>query len=104
MKRFAIALASLGIAATALPAAAAPWQSINARQARLDARIDQGVRNGTLTRNEAYRLRGEFRQIAGLERRYRANGLSNWERRDLDHRFDLLSARIRYDRHDRRHR
>ena len=78
------------------------WQSINARQANLDRRIDAGVRNGTLTRSEAIRLRAEFRNIAYLEARYRrtGGGLNAWERADLDRRFDRLSARIRYERRD----
>jgi hypothetical protein len=76
------------------------WVSINQRQAQLDRRIDQGVRNGSLNRREAYRLRSEFNQIARLEARYRSNGLSGWERADLDRRFDQLSAQIRYERHD----
>jgi hypothetical protein len=76
------------------------WVSINERQARLDHRIDQGVRNGTLNRREAYRLRGDFHRIARLEARYRVNGLNSWERADLDRRFDGLSAQIRIQRHD----
>jgi len=82
------------------------WQSINSRQRNLDRRIDMGVRNGTLTRVEARRLRAEFRQIAYLENRYRrtGRGLNAWERADLDRRFDRLSARIRYERHDRNYR
>ena len=76
------------------------WVSINQRQAQLDRRIDQGVRNGSLNRREAYRLRGEFNDIARLEYRYRQNGLNGWERADLDRRFDQLSAQIRYERHD----
>jgi hypothetical protein len=76
------------------------WTSINQRQTQLDRRIDVGVRNGQLTRQEAWRLRGEFNQIARLEARYRQNGLSNWERADLDRRFDRLSAQIRYERRD----
>ena len=76
------------------------WVSINQRQAQLDHRIDQGLRNGSLNRREAYRLRSEFNQIARLEARYRSNGLSGWERADLDRRFDQLSAQIRYERHD----
>lgn len=76
------------------------WVSINQRQAQLDRRIDQGVRHGSLNRREAYRLRAEFNQIARLEARYRANGLNGWERADLDRRFDVLSARIRAERHD----
>ena len=76
------------------------WISINQRQAQLDRRIDQGVRNGSLNRREAYRLRGEFNQIARLEARYRVNGLNGWERADLDRRFDSLSAQIRAERRD----
>ena len=76
------------------------WRSIDQRQAQLDHRIDQGLRNGSLTRREAWRLRAEFRDIARLEARYRMNGLSGWERADLDRRFDQLSAQIRYERRD----
>jgi hypothetical protein len=76
------------------------WQSINQRQANLDRRIDQGVRNGQLSRREAVRLRSEFNQIARLEARYRRGGLTQWERADLDRRFDRLSAQIRYERRD----
>lgn len=103
MKKFLIPLlAASALAGAALPAAAAPWLSINQRQAQLDHRIDVGVRNGSLTRREAINLRAEFRGIANLEARYRrTGGLQAWERRDLDRRFDILSARIRIDRHDR---
>lgn len=76
------------------------WTSINQRQAMLDRRIDQGIRTGDLDRREAMRLRTEFRQIARMENRYRQNGLSNWERADLDRRFDRLSAQIRWERRD----
>lgn len=103
MKKILIPLlAASALTAFAAPAFAAPWQNINQRQANLDRRIDQGVRNGSLTRSEAHRLRAEFRDIARLEARYRATGgLQAWERNDLDRRFDRLSARIRYERHDR---
>ncbi len=110
MKTFSLIAAGLGLAVAAVPAAAiaappqAQWQSINQRQAQLDRRIDQGVRNGGLSRQEATRLRAEFRQIAQLERRYRANGLSMRERNDLNRRFDALSAKIRWESRDRDHR
>lgn len=77
------------------------WQSINQRQMQLDRRIDRGVQRGEITRAEAYRLRGEFNQLARLEHRYRVNGLTRWERADLDRRFDRLSAQIRFERNDR---
>jgi polyhydroxyalkanoate synthesis regulator phasin len=104
MKKFALMIAGIGIAAATVPAATAQagWQNINQRQAQLDQRIDQGVRTGQLTRNEAARLRAEFRGIADLEIRYRrsAPGLTVAERRDLDRRFDALSRKIRAERHD----
>lgn len=97
-----IAASALAVAAPASAQGLRGWQPINQRQANLDHRIDVGVRNGSLTRAEAGRLRAEFNDIARLEARYRrSNGLSAWERADLDRRFDALSARIRYERNDR---
>jgi len=104
MKRFLLPLTALVVlSATPLAAQAAPWQSVNQRQANLDRRIDQGVRTGELTRPEAARLRGEFRTLARLEIQYRRSGggLSMQERRDLDLRFDRLSQRIYAQKHDR---
>lgn len=103
MKRTLLALAALAsVAAAPLAAQAAPWQSINQRQASLDHRIDVGVRNGSLSRAEAMRLRGEFRSLSRLEISYRrSNGLSMRERADLDARFDRLSRQIQIERHDR---
>jgi len=105
MKKFLAMAVAASALAVAAPASAQSWQSINQRQANLDARIDAGVRSGDLTRNEAARLRGEFRDLARLEARYRSsNGLSMSERRDLDMRFDRLSAQIRFERNDRQER
>jgi hypothetical protein len=103
MKRTLLALDALAaVAAAPLAAQAAPWQTINQRQANLEHRIDQGVRNGSLTRSEALRLRGEFRSLSRLEASYRrSNGLSMRERADLDARFDRLSRQVRIERHDR---
>lgn len=108
MKKFALMIAGLGIATAALPSAAvaAPWQNINQRQAQIDQRIDRGIRNGALSRREGTALRGEFRQIAQLENRYRrtGGGLSVQERRDLDQRMNRLSTRIKIERNDRNNR
>ena len=103
MKRFLItALAATALSAAAMPAAAQVFQPINQRQATLDARIDQGVRSGALTRGEAIKLRSDFREIAAIEARYRAsNGLSAAERVDLERRMDALSARIWISKNDR---
>lgn len=77
------------------------WDRISMRIDRLDHRIDQGVRNGQLSRREAVRLRSNFRDLVRLENRYSRDGLSRWERQDLNQRFDRLSAQIRYERRDR---
>ncbi len=100
------ALVAAATMAVALPAAvsAAPWQSINQRQANLYHRIDVGVRNGSLTRAESSQLRTRFANLRRLEYRYRHNGLNRSERADLDRRFDALSRSIRTERHDRQHR
>lgn len=99
-KLLAMAVAASALAVAA-PASAQGWQSISQRQAYLDARTDAGVRDGSLTRTEAARLRAEFRYLARLEARYRASyGLSSAERRDLDARFERLSAEIYDQRRD----
>lgn len=105
-KHFTIALAGLGFAAAAVPAAAQPWQSINQRQHGLEARIDQGTRSGTLTRREATQLRSQLRDLTRLEAQYRRSGggLSNWERRDLNQRFDRLGQKIRNESRDHQRR
>lgn len=100
MKKFLVMAVAASALAVAAPASAQVWQSINQRQANLDARIDAGVRDGSLTRQEAFRLRSEFNDLARLEARYRADGLSYGERADLDRRFDSLSQQIRYQRND----
>jgi opacity protein-like surface antigen len=74
---------------------------INQRQNRIERRIDVGVDRGALTPREAGRLQQEARDIARLEARYRYNGLTGWERSDLDRRLDRLEARLAYELRDR---
>lgn len=93
-----LTLAALLIA-TAIPTFAAA-QTIDERQNNIFRRIDEGVRNNALTREEAQRLRQEFYDIAELERRYRYDGLDQRERQDLNRRFDDLSRRIDRERAD----
>jgi hypothetical protein len=78
------------------------WQSISQRQANLDARIDAGIRDRSLTPGEAARLRAEFQAIVRQEDQYRASppGLTRDERADLDRRMDDLDRRIRVNRND----
>ncbi len=102
MKKILLSITAVSAlaAATVVPAVASA-QSFDHRQDRLERRIDQGLRNGSLSRGEAYRLNAQLHETARLEYRYRRDGLSGWERADLDRRFDRISAAIRYERHDR---
>jgi opacity protein-like surface antigen len=105
-------VAASALTVTATAASAQPYRdhdngyrgaliSIDQRQEQLQRRIDRGVARGDLTRREAYRLQSQMRDIARLEARYRMNGLSGWERADLDNRLDRLSAQVRFERNDR---
>lgn len=77
--------------------------NINAQQQRLDTRIDIGIRNGRLTRNEAASLRAQFRNIARLEANYRRNGLSRNERVDLERRLVAFETRLDREVRDGQH-
>ena len=98
----AVAIASVLMTAVPVAASAAPWQSINQRQANLEQRIDQGVRSGALNGPEASRMRNQFRDLNRLEAQYRRSGgrLTANERADLDRRFDRLSERLFAQKHD----
>ncbi|MEO6338681.1 MAG: hypothetical protein ABIO39_01475 [Caulobacteraceae bacterium] len=104
MKSRIAILAVVGALGISSAAAAQPWNSIRDREARLDTRIDRGIRDGSLTRGEAARLRGELRRLEFLEDRYRRDGLNFRERADLDRRFDTLAAQIRVERRDSQNR
>ena len=69
--------------------------------ASLEARIDAGVRDGTLTRSEATRLRRDYDDLVRLEARYAADGrLTTDERADLRDRYRALSQRVGDERND----
>jgi len=104
VKNIILALTAAATLTVPMAASAQAWQSVNQRQSNLYNRIEQGVRNGSLTRPEARQLQNRFVALEQLENRYRADGLSKWERRDLDRRFDSLSRQIRAERHDRQDR
>ena len=120
MKRILIPALALAAASVAVPAAAQSydrhdrgdryeqnergWQSVEQRKYNLDRRIDQGIRNRTLSMREATRLKTELNSLVRLERSYQRGGLSRWERTDLDRRYDRLSNQVRAERNDRDNR
>lgn len=105
MRHTLIALSAIAtVAGVAAPASAQAWTPIQQRQANLYNRIEQGVRNGALTRGEANRLRGEFSSLARLDARYSRNGYSPREVGDLQRRYDALSRQVRVSKHNGRSR
>jgi hypothetical protein len=75
--------------------------SIDARQSRIEQRMEQGRRSGELTRNEYVRLRNEMRHIARDEHAFRADGhLSPRERQNLNARLDVVAQAVRYEVRD----
>lgn len=100
----AIAAAASALA-TAAPAAA--WyggrhfgaqhelsNSVNQHQAEIRQRIRFELRRGFLSPREADRLLVALRATQRLETRYRRNGLSFAEARDLHRRLDRLERRV----------
>lgn len=76
-------------------------QYVDRLQHQQHKQIRQGVHNGRLTPREAHALRSEQREIAVLERHYRADGvLSAAERRDLGQRLHEAGRHIYNESHD----
>lgn len=71
------------------------------RRADLDARIEAGVRDGSISRTEASRLRSDYEALVQLETRYAADGrMTTTERADLRDRYRALSQRVSDERRD----
>jgi len=71
------------------------------RRADLDARIEAGVRDGSISRTEASRLRADYEALVQLETRYAADGrMTTAERQDLRDRYRALSQRVGEERQD----
>jgi len=91
----ALAITSLAQAQTRTPA-------INHRQHTQERRINEGVRNGQLTRGEAHRLRGEENRISRQRNRYAASGrVTRGERRHLRHEENRTGREMYRDKHNK---
>ncbi|MBU1386117.1 MAG: hypothetical protein KKG14_08290 [Alphaproteobacteria bacterium] len=65
------------------------------QRADLDTRIEAGVRDGSISRTEAGRLRADYDALVQLETRYAADGrMTTNERQDLRDRYRALSQRV----------
>jgi membrane peptidoglycan carboxypeptidase len=104
MKKLIVSLAVASAAMiAAAPASAQGWgrgNNIQQRLQRIEVRIDRNAQRGSLTRNEAQRLRAETNGVQRLAWRYSRNGVTAWEHRDLERRVDRLQNRLQRQRHD----
>src|SRR5689334_5330558 len=83
------------------PPAAVRDPGVNERQANQTARIQQGVKSGELTHDEAQELRTERRDIRDLEHTYKEDGtLTHDERQDLHQQLNQESREIHEEKHD----
>ena len=73
---------------------------LSREQARLSQRIDRAAYTGRISRREARDLRWQLSEYQRVEWQYRRDGLSRWERRDLEQRLDHIRWGLREDRRD----
>jgi len=100
MKTITAAVAAAVALAIATPAMADTI--IDHRQANQQRRIDQGIRSGALTAQEAARLERGQARIERMESRALADGkMTPRERRRIMHALDVQSRHIYHEKHDR---
>lgn len=74
---------------------------INARQAQQSRRLEQGRRNGSLTRGEYHALKSELQYFHRVKRDFMSDGfLTPAEFRQLDNRLDAAARNIRIEKRD----
>jgi uncharacterized membrane protein YebE (DUF533 family) len=89
------------LGASAIAATPASADEFDARQYRQSARIEQGVRSGQLTRQEAFALRREHYRIAEMIRAARRDGrVDRFERNRIEAAQDAASRHIFFEKHD----
>lgn len=101
MKRAALALVLIAAGAGAANAYGTSNRGIDASQANQEARINQGLRDGSLTRREAAGLEAEQRRIQQMESRAKADGrVDRYEAAQIRRAQGEASRHIYQERHD----
>ena len=94
MKKLYLTLAaSAAFLSVATPAAAQSWQMPN-RSGALQMQLDDNVRSGAISRNEAMPLRDSLRELMTLETQFSRGGISGRENNILLQRSNALRQRI----------
>lgn len=115
MKKVLLSLAAVSAIATAASPAAADvrigyghgydrgiGREINDREAFVSQRIEQAIRRGLVSRQDAWSLTTELRNFKAVERQYRYGGLSRAEVANLDYRLSKLEFKLRSSMQDGR--
>lgn len=101
--RVLFAVAAVAALSVAVADAHPVTPRVDRREARQHARIQQGVRSGELTPEEAARLRAGQGHVRRMERRAKSDGVvTPGERVRLDHAQDRQSRRIARLKHNDR--
>jgi hypothetical protein len=69
--------------------------NLSARIDQLQLRLQAGIQNGSITRQEATPLRQQLRQLTQLQRQYARDGISGQERGELQRRVRDLRQALR---------
>jgi hypothetical protein len=103
--RLTLATATLALLSAAVTAQAAEpaanMPRVDQRQARQEARIEQGVASGQLTARETLRVERQQKHVAVAEAKAEADGkVTNKERARLSQLQNKASRDIRHQKHD----
>jgi hypothetical protein len=94
---------TLGFAANAEARPYSP--GIDRREANQQRRINQGIRSGSLTPRETYRLQRQQANINAREARFKSDGrFTRRERHVINHQLNRSSRDIYRAKHNRRYR
>lgn len=70
------------------------WTGLADGRADFDARLEAQIRNRSLTRTEANRIRSDYAALIQVENSYQRDGISAREQADLQTRLDDLNRRV----------
>jgi hypothetical protein len=102
---YVVFVGTLAAAAPSPAEAAQREPGVNARQHNQQHRMQQGVRQGDLTRGETRRLQNQARDIRREEHAFRSDGqFTRGERREVHRDLNHLSRDIYRERHDAQRR
>ena len=105
MKRFAARFATTTLLIlSAVAGSAMAQERIDTRQVKQEKRIDQGVKSGSLTDQEAQRLEKQQGHVGKVENKAMADGkVTGKERAHVEHAQDKASQHINRQKSDRQH-